>query len=114
MTTERSQDAVSIEAAARFAAEQSGWIDRVRGEHTRRPDGSCAGCGSYRLVRWPCVLIDIAGLAERIPNRRAPRPAEPPAGGRCPTDPAASRPSPQAAVTEERPAAGPDERRGVA
>ena len=66
MRTDRSQDAVSIEAAARFAAEQLGWIERVRGQHTGRGDGSCAGCGSYRFVRWPCVLIDIAGRAEQL------------------------------------------------
>ena len=114
MTTDQSQDAVSIEAAARFAAAQAGWIERVRGQHIRRVDGSCAGCGCYRLVRWPCVLIDIAGHAEWIRNRRAPRPAQvyPPAGGRCPEDPAASRPSIPA--VGERHDAEPGEQCGVA
>ena len=107
-----------IDATARFAAAEPGWIERVRAQHTRRGDGSCAGCGSYRMVRWPCVLIDIAGRAEQLlgtgVSRRSVQ-VEPPAGGRCPEDPAASRPSPPSADTAgERPAAGHSDPRGVA
>src|SRR5262249_47417749 len=41
-------------------------IDR----HTRRANGSCAGCGSYRAVAWPCALIHIARLAKEIQAER--------------------------------------------
>ena len=83
-----------VASAAQFAAEQAGWVERVLDRHTQRPDGTCAGCGSYRLVSWPCVLVDIANRAEQILSVAAPRPAGPerPTGARCPEDPATSRP----------------------
>ena len=90
-----SQDPTSIASAAWFAAEQSGWIDRVHTQHTPRGDDSCAGCGSYRLVPWPCVLIHIARHAATIQaaHNRRPHP-DSPAGGRCPTDPATTPDAP--------------------
>jgi hypothetical protein len=69
MTADGSADATSISAAAWFVVEQPGWIERVTREHTRRDDGSCAGCGSSQLVAWPCVLIAIADEASRSRNR---------------------------------------------
>ena len=63
-------DRDAFDAAVSFATAQPGWTARVGARHTPRPDGSCAGCGSYRLVRWPCVLVHIARRAEQT---RAPR-----------------------------------------
>jgi hypothetical protein len=83
-----------LASAARFAAEQAGWVERVFDRHIQRPDGSCAGCGSYRLVSWPCVLVDIANRANQILSAADQCSAEPkrPTGDRCPVNLAASRP----------------------
>jgi hypothetical protein len=62
-----------IETVARWAADQPGWTDRVLAHHTRRPDGSCAGCGGYRPTRWPCLLTHIARRAREIHRERAAR-----------------------------------------
>jgi len=94
----------TLAAAARFGAEQPGWVDRVIDRHTQRADGSCAGCGCYRPVSWPCVLLHIARRAAQIQAARAQRGvrSESPAGGRCPTNPAASRLSPPAGAAPVR------------
>lgn len=60
------------EVAARFAAEEQGWADRVFAQHTALPSGDCAGCGCYRRVRWPCVQIRIAERVREIVGKRAP------------------------------------------
>lgn len=57
-------------AAARFGADEPGWIGRVVDRHTRRTNGSCAGCGSYRAVAWPCAMVHIARLAKEIQAKR--------------------------------------------
>lgn len=54
-----------IETAAWWAIEQPGWVERVFERHTS-DDGRCAGCGSYRPVPWPCVLIAIARRAQEL------------------------------------------------
>jgi hypothetical protein len=83
-----------VETFARWAADQPGWTGRVFAHHTRRADGTCAGCGGYRPTRWPCLLIHIAGRTREIHRERG----EPPADGRCPLDPAAPRvPAPRPA-----------------
>ncbi|WP_028927956.1 hypothetical protein [Pseudonocardia acaciae] len=55
-----------IDAAAWFVAGQPGATARILERHTAREDGSCAGCGVYRPVRWPCVLVHIARRAKKI------------------------------------------------
>ncbi len=55
-----------IEAAARFVAEEPGWIDRALAQHIRRNSGDCAACGDYRPVQWPCVLVHIANRAAEM------------------------------------------------
>jgi len=61
-------DGCPIDSAVRFAVQQPGWADRVMRDHRRGADGSCTGCGGYRLVRWPCVLIHIAVRAQQLPR----------------------------------------------
>ena len=64
---ERSPD--PLDTAVRFAAEQPGWADRVLHQHKNDGDGCCTGCGDYRLVRWPCVLVHIATRVRAIDRR---------------------------------------------
>jgi len=67
MTTMTPPTADVIETAARWAVTQSGWIQRVLDGHTERCDvGHCAGCGTYRPTRWPCVLVVIAHRAQQL------------------------------------------------
>ncbi|WP_028922609.1 hypothetical protein [Pseudonocardia acaciae] len=54
-----------IETAAWWAIEQPGWVERVFERHVS-DDGRCTGCGSYRPVPWPCVLVVIARRAQEL------------------------------------------------
>lgn len=60
-----------IEAAALFLIDQPGALARVREHHTPLDNGDCAGCGVYRPVTWPCVLIYIARRADELSGERA-------------------------------------------
>jgi hypothetical protein len=62
----------SLEAAARFAAAEPGWMDRVFAAHVRGEDGRCAGCATQAgpSVRWPCVMVYIATRAHEINSGR--------------------------------------------
>lgn len=67
-----------VEMAARFVSSDPGWTDRVGASHIQRLDGDCTGCGSYRPVEWPCVLVkirqralEIQGNQERAMARRS-------------------------------------------
>jgi hypothetical protein len=95
-----SSDSISpdpLVVAAQFAAAQPGWIERVRSAHIARADGTCAGCGTCRPARWPCVLVYIAGRAEQVVVDNSPclaPPAQPiPVTGR-PSDLAVRRSPP--------------------
>jgi hypothetical protein len=55
-----------IVSAAWFVANQPGGAARLFDRHWVREDGDCNGCGVYRPVRWPCVLIYIARRAEEF------------------------------------------------
>lgn len=55
-----------VELAAQFVSSDPGWTDRVGATHIQRLDGDCTGCGSYRPVKWPCVLIKIRQRALEI------------------------------------------------
>ncbi len=66
-----------VETAAWFAAGQPGMPDRLLSGHTRREDGDCAGCGTYRPTEWPCVLVHIGRLAKQINGERNPPSARP-------------------------------------
>lgn len=57
-----------IKTAAEWALAQPGWIHRVLEAHTESgaARGFCAGCGTYRLVKWPCALVAIAQSALRM------------------------------------------------
>lgn len=57
-----------MKTAAEWALTQPGWIERVLQAHTERGDvrGRCAGCGTHRLVNWPCALVTIAYRALQI------------------------------------------------
>lgn len=65
-----SEGSSAIEAAAKFVAGEDGAAARLLSQHTRNDHGDCAGCGGYRPVRWPCVLVHIAERAREI-NRQA-------------------------------------------
>jgi len=54
----------TLAAAARFGAEQPGWVDRVIDRHTQRADGSCAGCGCY-----PTRVLAVRVAPYRPPSR---------------------------------------------
>lgn len=60
-----------IETAAWFLLQQPGGVGRFFARHTALESGSCAGCGTYRPVRWPCVLVYIARRAQQIHPGRA-------------------------------------------
>jgi len=51
-----------IEVAAWFVAAQPDGPDRALARHSRRPDGTCAGCRTTP-VPWPCTTATIARLA---------------------------------------------------
>jgi hypothetical protein len=55
-----------LAAAAWFVVEQPAGIARIDQRHKARPDGSCAGCGTRQPVLWPCVLVYIGQLANRL------------------------------------------------
>lgn len=65
-TAGHDSDRCSLAAAAWFVAEQPEGIARIDQRHTARPDGSCAGCGTYQPVPWPCVLVYIGQLAKHL------------------------------------------------
>ncbi len=88
--TERSPAA--IETAAWFVADQPGWIERTLARCVPNAHGDCAGCGSYRPVRWPCTQVWIAHTAQRLIRERAkpsavPRREAPATPTRCATTP---------------------------
>ena len=65
----------TVESAARLLAQQPGGPEKVLAAHYRRDSGDCAGCGTYRPTRWPCVLILIgrrAVVARRPQSRERP------------------------------------------
>lgn len=73
----------AVEFAARWAADQPGWIPRVLAGHRERPEGSgnCGACTGCRSVKWPCVLWFIATWGKALQKQaqaeqqRADRPA---------------------------------------
>lgn len=80
-----------VEMAARFVAEQPGGAGRIFERHEARGDGTCTGCGVYRPVQWPCLMIFIARRAEEITDESLVRPARSAAGS-------GGKPEPQPAV----------------
>jgi hypothetical protein len=58
-----------IEVAAQFIATQGDGPERLLAIHTRRDCGACNGCGVYRPITWPCVLVAIGERALEIRRR---------------------------------------------
>ncbi|WP_214401152.1 hypothetical protein [Pseudonocardia lacus] len=56
-----------IEVAADFVAAQPDGPRRALALHSRRPDGTCAGCRTTPTP-WPCTTATIARLAE-LPSK---------------------------------------------
>ncbi|WP_028936778.1 hypothetical protein [Pseudonocardia spinosispora] len=59
--------------AAQLIANQPDGPDLLLAEHRRTSTGECAACSVYRPTDWPCVLVTIARLAQRIVLRQVGR-----------------------------------------
>ncbi|MBO0851181.1 MAG: hypothetical protein J2P20_17090 [Pseudonocardia sp.] len=55
-----------FQEAARSVAALPNVSERLLRQHVADAHGDCAGCGTYTSTRWPCALVHIARLAQRI------------------------------------------------